>query len=494
MTVAEAADSASQAGQLVILANRLPVEADETSGEGWRPSPGGLASALLPVAATTPSVWIGWDGSRADTPSGKQPALPTVVRGATLHPIRFDQHEIDDYYLGYANSVLWPLFHDAPQYVSWEPAEGQRAAATDRPSDLTATRDRWWSQYQSVNERFAREASAVAQPGATVWVHDYHLMLVPALLRALRPDLTILFFLHIPFADPVALKAHAHGTALLRGLAGAHLTGTQSRTDHARLQSAFTLLLPGLQHPELGVFAISLDPADYLRAGASPEVRAHAQRLRAELSDPRHLIVSVDRIDYTKGIIERMRAFRDLLRDNPQFVGQVSLLQVLTPTRDSLPAYRHYRQLIDVEFAAIRREFGDLSVQPVTHHIGQFSPDDLAAYYLAADVLAVTSLRDGMNLVAKEFVASRSDEHGVLLLSEHTGAADELIEALQVDPAEHRALVRSLEQALSMPRDEQQRRMRAMRAQVLNATVHTWAQRMLTAAARARLRQPGSRD
>jgi trehalose 6-phosphate synthase len=448
----------SGAYQFVVVANRLPVDAAE--GGGWRRSPGGLVTAVHPIVRRLGGAWVGWTGGPGEAPE------PFEFDGMHLHPVGLSAEEVDRYYEGQSNATIWPLFHDAVE----QPTHHRE----------------WREAYQTVNRRFADATAALAAPGATVWVHDYQLMLVPAMLRQLRPDLRIGFFLHIPF-PPVELFMQLPRRAdVLRGLLGADLVGFQRPLAAQNFLQLGRLLL-GLDPKEDRVeyegrtvtaraFPISIDVAEIEQRAADPTVQAQSRRLRQEVGEHRRLLLGVDRLDYTKGIEQRLKAFHELLADAAVANDEVVLVQVATPSRLRVAQYQQLRERVEQLVGQINGEFGDVGRAPV-HYLFQFrSRAELVAMYLAADVMLVTPLRDGMNLVAKEYVAARTDEQGALVLSEFTGAAAELDEAFLVNPHDVEDLKRGICAALQATPQDRAARMRKMRAAVRSHTVEQWAQ------------------
>ncbi len=456
-------------GPLVVVANRLPIEiVDEGNGPSWTRSPGGLVTALEPVLAARESFWVGWSGVAAEA-ADDSPAPPQAQGQCTLIPVDLTQTEVRSYYEGFCNSTLWPLYHDAtvtPQY--------HRAQ---------------FEAYKQVNAKFADAVAELAPPGARVLVQDYQLQLVPAMLRAKRPDLVIGFFLHIPFPPTELFAQLPWRNALLEGLLGADLVGFQT-TPGARNFLDLTQRLLGLDPGDDTVevvdadgqrrtvraagFPISIDAAAMNEYATRPEVIERAAQLRRDLGDPEYLLLGVDRLDYTKGIDARMKAYVELLEDGLLKSGSAVLVQIATPSRERLTEYQRMRAVIELMVGRSMGAIGAVGTAPI-HYLHQHLPrEELAAMYLAADVLLVTPLRDGMNLVAKEYVASRHDEGGALVLSEFAGAAKELTEAYLVNPYDADGMKTMIMRALEDPPEERRRRMRAMREQVATHDVHRW--------------------
>jgi trehalose 6-phosphate synthase len=453
---------------LVVIANRLPLD-DSAAPDGaceWRRSPGGLASALHAIMEQTPATWVGWAGG-----TGQPPSLPDIGR-LRIRPLALTADELSGYYEGFANSTLWPLYHDAVEQPVF-----------DR---------RWWEVYRDVNRRFAEAAAEVAERGAAVWVQDYHLQLVPAMLRELRPDLIIGFFLHVPFPPPELYMQLPKRVELLRGMLGADLVGFQRpQAAHNVAQLATKLLGAVATDDEIvladgrvvrtGAFPVSIDVAEMRALASRPDVVSHSRQLRYDLGQPRRVLLSVDRLDYTKGIEHRLTAYSELLRDGLVKVRDTVMVQVAVPSRERVEHYQILRDRIEGEVGRINGEYGRVG-EPAIHYLNQpFDRADLAALYQIADVMVVTPLRDGMNLVAKEFVAAREDGQGALVLSEFAGAAAELSDAFLVNPHDVDGLKETLLQAMEAPAEDLAARMSAMREQLSHHDILAWARAYLTA-------------
>jgi trehalose 6-phosphate synthase len=461
-----AGGSVMRQSSFVIVANRLPVDETVSAGQrAWRRSPGGLVTALRPILREGHTAWVGWAGGE-----GSPPELPEID-GVAMHCVELSGGEFEQYYEGFANSTLWPLYHDAVEQPVYH--------------------RKWWEAYQRVNRRFARVAAEVAEPGATVWIHDYHLQLVPALLRELRPDLRIGFFLHIPFPPTELFKQIPRRVDLLRGLLGADLVGFQNQGGAGNfVRLADRLLGLRTRHMEIevdgrivraGAFPISIDVADVERLAMTEEVRARAEQIRADLGDPERILLGVDRLDYTKGIEQRLKAYRELLGSGRLKVPDVVLVQVAVPSRERVEHYKMLRDKVERGVGGINGKFGVLGV-PAVHYLFQtFDRTELAALYRASDVMLVTPLRDGMNLVAKEYVAARVDLGGALVLSEFAGAAGELRQAYLVNPHDLDDLKETLLRALGADPMENMRRMRLMRRYLRGHDVRVWARNFLAA-------------
>lgn len=446
---------------VVVVANRLPVDqVSEPDGTmRWQRSPGGLVTALEPFVAGRGGAWVGWSGSPGEAPR------PFESGGMQLIPVPLSEEEVDGYYEGMSNASLWPLYHDVVEKPEYH--------------------RRWWDTYVQVNRRFADRAAEVAGEGAIVWVHDYQLQLVPALLRQQRPDLTIGFFLHIPFPPYELFTQLPWRQAIVEGLLGADLVGFQrpsAATNFVQLARRLHELPArgnAIEYDGRTVvaraFPISIDVQAFDDLASSPDVLARAAEIRKELGDPEKMVLGVDRLDYTKGIGVRLQAFEELLEDGAVDAPNTVLVQVATPSRERVEHYVHMREQIEQQVGHINGVFGSIA-GPAVHYFNQSMPrEELAALYRAADVMLVTPYRDGMNLVAKEYVAARGDLGGALVLSEFAGAAAELKQAFLVNPHDITGVKNALVRALRIEPAEGARRMRAMRRHLVKNDLEHWA-------------------
>ena len=454
---------------LVIAANRLPVDKvvlDDGEVE-WRRSPGGLVTAMESVMRSQPGAWVGWAGDAGEAPE------PFDEDGIHLRPVALSAEEVRDYYEGFANDTLWPIYHDVIV-----PASFHRE---------------WWASYQRVNRRFAEAVAEVAAEGARVWVQDYQLQLVPSLVRALRPDVRIGWFNHIPF-PPVELFAQLPWRAqLLKGLLGADFLGFQRQADARNFVRACRQLLGAQTRRDLvtvdgsqrrvrtSAIPISVDFHGLEELAKRPEVMARAQEIRESLGNPDVLMLGVDRLDYTKGIRHRLKAYEELLSEGRFGPPEVTLVQVATPSRERVDAYRILRAEIEQTVGRINGDLGKIGA-PAVHYLHHSYPrEEMAALFQAADVMLVTPLRDGMNLVAKEYVTCRHDLGGALVLSEFTGAWHELHQAFACNPHDIEGLKQTIMRAVTTPVKDKQRIMRALRRRVADHDVQRWANRYLAA-------------
>ena len=466
--MSRSAPEATAEADFVVVSNRLPVDRSGDD-DGWRRSPGGLVAALEPVLQSTGGAWVGWPG---------QPGIdvaPFEFDGMSLVPVTLSADDVELFYEGFSNDTIWPLYHD----VISPPAYHRE----------------WWDAYVRVNERFAHAAAAAAAPGATVWVHDYQLQLVPRLLREQRPDVVIGYFHHIPFPAYGIYAQLPWRRQVLEGLLGADVIGFQRVADagnfarSVRRQLGYETKAGSIRVPlpdgsvrsaVAKAYPISIDTAAYDELARRPEVQARAREIRADLGDPAVVLFGVDRLDYTKGIGHRLKAYGELLAADRLDVEDVTLVQVASPSRERVAAYMQLRDEIELTVGRINGDHDTLGHTAIRYLHNAYPREEMVALYLASDVMLVTALRDGMNLVAKEYVASRVDGGGVLVLSEFTGAADELTQAIRVNPHDIEGLKDAIMQAVEMPRDEQRRRMRALRRRVRDHDVADWSRTFLT--------------
>ena len=475
----EPADSGNS--DFVVVANRLPIDMERLPDgtTTYKRSPGGLVTALEPLLRRRRGAWIGWPGIT----DGDE--VPIFEDDLEMRPVRLSAADVADYYEGFSNATLWPLYHD----VIVKPIYHRK----------------WWDRYVDVNRRFAEATARAAAPGATVWVQDYQLQLVPKMLRMLRPDLTIGFFLHIPFPPIELFMQMPWRTEIIEGLLGADLVGFHlpggaqnflilarrligANTSRATVgvRSRFGEIQVGFRTVKVGAFPISIDSAELDGKARNRVVRQRAREIRAELGNPRKVLLGVDRLDYTKGINVRLEAFSELLDEGRADPEDTVLIQLATPSRERVESYKVMREDIERQVGHVNGEYGKVG-HPVVHYLHQALPrDELIAFFVAADVMLVTPLRDGMNLVAKEYVACRSDLGGALVLSEFTGAAAELRQAYLTNPHHLDGVKDSIEAALQQDPEEGRRRMRALRRQVLAHDVDRWARSFLEALAATR--------
>jgi trehalose 6-phosphate synthase/phosphatase len=456
--------------RLLIVSNRLPVTVRTVDGRpSVRRSIGGLATGLQGPHERSGGLWIGWPGDVDGLDSRALADVDRQLADLRTVPLSLDAREVATFYEHISNGVLWPICHD-------------------RVDQLPLNVD-GWDVYESANARYADTVAAHYRPGDVIWVHDYHLMRVPALLRARIPDAKIGFFLHIPFPNPEIFFTLPTRRWLVEGMLGADLIGFHTRRYHGHFRAVLRRLfsietdaegvLPWKnRRVRVGVFPMSIDAADFAQRAASSEV---VEKVAEYRNPPERLLVGIDRLDYTKGIPRRLLSVERLLTTHPEWRGRVRLIQVAVPSRDNVGAYRRFRREVESTVGRINGEFATPNWTPIQYIHRSVSSTTLLALYRAADVMLVTPVRDGMNLVAKEFPAARIDDDGVLVLSEFAGAADELREALIVNPYDLEETAEAIHRALTMSAGERAHRMRALRSTVLEYDVHRWAASFLTA-------------
>lgn len=444
--------------RLILAANRLPMRWDDEENE-WTLSSGGLVSALVPVLQEREGVWVGWDGTDDPKPE------PSEFGNISVRPVGLSASEIEDHYDGFCNGTIWPLYHDVIR-----PPEFHR---------------HWWRPHVAVNQRFAETIADAANPSDVVWVHDYQLQLVPGMLRQLRPSARSGFFLHIPFPPPELFERLPWRRQVMEGLLGADYLGFQTRRaalnfaasarEFAGARGPADALQYGERTIRVETVPIAIDVEHYAGTAGRLDVHERAARFRSDLGDPETIILGVDRLDYTKGIDLRLRALENLLDGNPDLMGRVSLVQLAVPSREDVDEYQEIRRRVEELVGRINGRFGRADWQPVHYLFRSLDPEDLVAAYVAADVMLVTPLRDGMNLVAKEYIATRLDNTGALVLSEFAGAAEQLTDALIVNPYDLDSMAETMHRAVTMNPTEQRQRMERLRRDVRRWDVHRWA-------------------
>jgi trehalose 6-phosphate synthase/phosphatase len=459
--------------KLIIVSNRLPVTVVPREGKAeLRETVGGLATAIKSFLRATEGgralgfsevLWIGWSGVRAEAETAE---VRSMLRDWGLVPMSLSGDEVNLFYEGFCNTTLWPLFHGFTVYTKFE--------------------RKLWDAYVSVNKKFADAVASLAEPGDFVWVHDYHLMLVPTILRDTAPELAVGFFLHIPFppAEVFQLLPPPWRSAILKGVLGADLVGFHTYEYVSNFLRAVTRFLGcraegGVMHVgrrkvRAGFFPIGIDFDFFHTAAGRPEVKTQIDELRQRLRGLK-VVFSIDRLDYTKGVLNRLRAWERFLREHPEWRGRAIFVLVVVPSRTGVPQYESMKREIEREVGRINGELGEVDWVPVVY-ISRFIPTEtLLALYNIADVALITPLKDGMNLVSKEYVASRRDCRGVLILSETAGAAHELLGALIVNPNDESGVADAIYKALTMDGEEQCRRIRRMQARLRQRDVVKWA-------------------
>ncbi|HSX35073.1 MAG TPA: bifunctional alpha,alpha-trehalose-phosphate synthase (UDP-forming)/trehalose-phosphatase [Candidatus Saccharimonadales bacterium] len=473
----------SQKHDFIIVSNRLPVNVTKENGVlVFHPSTGGLATAMSSVGQDRDKVWMGWPGIASDdlTVADKR-VITRELRKYNCVPVFLSQKQITGYYDGYANATIWPLFHYFQNQALYDTA--------------------FWEPYKEVNRVFQRAVVRHANPSATIWVHDYHFMLLPRLLRQELPASTIGFFLHIPFPSYEVFRILPHRVELLRGLLGADLVGFHTY-DYARhfissvqqmlgYETKLGSVITNTREITVDVFPIGIDYQKFVDALQNPIVKKEMQQLR-EHYDKQKLIISVDRLDYSKGIVGRLEAFDSFLERHPNYIGKVTLVVVAVPSRTDVDAYKQLRDTIELTVSRINGKYATMGWSPISYQYKNLPFEQIVALYALADIALVTPLRDGMNLVAKEYVAAKAKRTGVLILSEMAGASNELAEAIRVNPYDTNDIVRALEKALKMPATQQKSNLVAMQGRISRYSVTRWANDFIEQLARAKVMSAGT--
>ena len=453
--------------RVLIVSNRLPIKISNEDGQiTYQTSEGGLATGLGSIYKQGENLWIGWPGAEVEE-SEKESVCDNLAE-KNLCPVFLSQHEINEYYENFSNGTLWPLFHYFPTYAEYHPDA--------------------WEVYKQVNQKFADAIIKSAGRDDIIWIHDYQLMLVPQMVRKAIPDISIGFFQHIPFPSYEVFRLIPWRSELLNGLLGADVIGFHTYDDVRHFISAVNRI-NGVNNiaNELRVdsrtvtvdaFPISIDYKKYRSLAEDPNTRRNERKLR-QLINHNRLIISIDRLDYSKGIIHRLQAYQLFLENHPELRGKVTLIQLVVPSRDTVSRYKQLKEEMNRMVSEINGRFSTLGWQPIQHFYRSFPIHLLSALYKAADVALVTPMRDGMNLVSKEYIASKTDQKGVLILSEMAGASRELSEAMIVNPNDVWDFSDKIYQALNMSEDEQRRRMAAMQHTVSKFDIFTWVKNFM---------------
>jgi trehalose 6-phosphate synthase/phosphatase len=447
----------------IIVSNRLPVSIEKKDGKlSYATSAGGLATGLGSIYKQGENIWIGWPGLYLNEESEKE-EVKAELRKENMAPVYLTQEDIEKFYEGFSNSTLWPLFHYFPKYVEFE--------------------EDFWESYKYVNTLFCQALLQYAEKDDIIWIHDYQLLLLPSMIREKLPEASIGFFQHIPFPSHEIFRVLPWREELLKGMLGADLLGFHTYDDVRHFLSAVSRII-GIDNKmgEMRVgdrlcnvdsFPMGIDYQKFKNAALSRDTLKEIKKYRNTLGNQK-LIISIDRLDYSKGIPERLKALYEFLNRYPEYREKVSLIFVLVPSRDKVPLYKQLKMEIDELVGRINGKFGTMSWTPVYYFYRGFPFQSLSAFYTMSDVALVTPLRDGMNLVCKEYIASKRDQTGVLILSEMAGAAKELSEAVIVNPHDINQLVDALHQALTMPKEEQQRRNYELQNILKRYDIHHW--------------------
>ncbi len=456
--------------RIVFVSNRLPITIkQDEQGFHVDPSSGGLVTALRPLLNDCAGVWIGWTGTE------ERPEIERVLQehssrsNIAYTPVFMSPEERKRFYYGFSNEVVWPLFHDLQSRCNFDPD--------------------YWDTHLTVNQRFAEKAAHEARPGDLIWVHDYHLMSVAAYLRKMGINERLAYFHHIPFPSPDIFEKLPWREEILTALLDFDVVGFQTMRDRRNFVACLRHFVKAAEIKAVGehvvvdepgrttlvgAFPISIDFEEFARGAADEDVAARAAQI-AENMQGRRILLGVDRLDYTKGIPERLAAFRHFLERHPEEHGKIAMVQVVVPSREDIPRYGELKAEIQRMVSEINGHFGEPGWTPIQYIHRSLDRPELLAYYRAADIALVTPLKDGMNLVSKEYCASRVNNDGVLILSEFAGAAFQLRQgALLVNPYHTRAVADAIRVALDMPPDEQRRRMRKLRVRIRREDIYHW--------------------
>jgi trehalose 6-phosphate synthase/phosphatase len=450
-------------GKTIIISNRLPVKISESNGQfELRQSEGGLATGLGSIYRQGDNIWIGWPGIEVYS-EDQENTIKNQLSEINLSPVFLTQEEINLYYEGFSNETLWPIFHYHPTYAKYEQS--------------------YWDSYKEVNYKFKEAVLQIAEPDDIIWIHDYQLLLLPGLIRAEFPDITIGFFQHIPFPSSELFRLIPWRAEILENMLGADLLGFHTFDDARHFRSAVTRILPiqsssnvvtyNDRQVVIESFPMGIDDKKFELLTQDEKVIQNRQELR-ESFDGYKIVLSIDRLDYSKGILQRLQAFDLLLQLHPEHLEQVILYMIIVPSRDTVANYRELKDEIDKLVGNINARYRTLNWIPVHYYYRSFPIDVLSALYSIADVCLVTPMRDGMNLVSKEYVASRTNNDGVLILSEMAGSAKELVDALIVNPNNIGEIYEAIIQAINMKPEEQKRRMKLLRHVVSKFNIRHW--------------------
>ncbi|UXX80381.1 bifunctional alpha,alpha-trehalose-phosphate synthase (UDP-forming)/trehalose-phosphatase [Reichenbachiella carrageenanivorans] len=452
-----------QKPKTIIVSNRLPVRIIKEDGKlAFTPSEGGLATGLGSIYKQGENIWLGWPGAVLNT-KAEESQTKKELSEQNMAPVFLTDEDIELYYEGFSNETLWPNFHYFNQFSEFK--------------------HEYWEAYKKVNQKFADQIIKNANPKDTIWIHDYQLLLLPALVRKERPDISIGFFLHIPFPSYESFRLLPWRRELLLGMLGADFLGFHTYDDTRHFLSSVSRLAGvGNEHGHINynnrqivadALPMGIDYDKYAQTAAEPETLEREVRYRTSIGEGK-LILCIDRLDYSKGIPQRLKAFEKLLERYPEYKGKVSMLMVVVPSRDQVGKYKELKEEIDLLVGRINGRYSQLSWTPIHYFYRSFPLHALSAFYRMAHVCLVSPMRDGMNLVCKEFIASKLDKKGVLVLSEMAGASKELSDALLINPNNREQMVEAIREALEMDEKEQIQRMKVMQSTLKRYNIYNW--------------------
>ncbi|HLU90356.1 MAG TPA: bifunctional alpha,alpha-trehalose-phosphate synthase (UDP-forming)/trehalose-phosphatase, partial [Cyclobacteriaceae bacterium] len=450
-------------GKTIIVSNRLPVSLRLKQGNfEFRPSAGGLATGLGSIYKEGENIWIGWPGNDVENPD-QRAEIVRELKKLKMAPVFLTKEDIAEFYEGFSNETIWPAFHYFTQYINYDQSH--------------------WDAYVRVNKKFCDAVLEKAGHDDTIWVHDYQLLLLPQMLRELLPNVTIAFFQHIPFPSYEIIRMLPWRKEILKGMVGADLIGFHTYDDMRHFLSSAGRLL-GMRDESgyikadnrlinVDSFPMGIDYDKFADSAKSLKTLEYVKKFK-ELLGHQKLLITIDRLDYSKGIPQRIRAFDAFLRENPEFQEKVSMIMVVVPSRTKVKTYMELKEEIDTLVGKINSDFSTFNWVPVHYFYRSFPFEELSAFYSMSDIALVTPLRDGMNLVCKEFVASKTDQKGVLILSEMAGASKELQEAVLVNPNDMDSVVEAIKEALYMKEEEQRSRIRSMQETIKRYDIFQW--------------------
>lgn len=447
----------------IIVSNRLPISLRHRNGKfEFKPSAGGLATGLGSIYKEGENIWIGWPGNTIEDPEQRAEII-LELHELKMAPVFLSKLDVEEFYEGFSNETLWPAFHYFTQYMSYNPDH--------------------WEAYVRVNEKFCEAILKKAGPEDTIWVHDYQLLLLPKMLREKLPNATIAFFQHIPFPSYEIIRMIPWRKQLLEGMVGADLIGFHTYDDMRHFLSAVGRIT-GLSNESgyiqaenriinVDSFPMGIDYDKFAKQAKNRKTQNLVKDFRKQVGNQK-MLLTIDRLDYSKGIPERIKVFNQLLKQHKELHGKVSMVMIVVPSRDKVQSYKELKEEIDLLVGRINSEYSTLNWVPVHYFYRSFPFEELSAFYSMSDIALVTPLRDGMNLVCKEFVASKTNKNGVLILSEMAGASKELMDSILVNPNDQQGVVDAIYSALSMPEKEQKFRMESMQESLKKYDVFQW--------------------
>lgn len=449
----------------IIVSNRLPVSLRHRHGKfEFKPSAGGLATGLDSIYTQGNNIWIGWPGNSVEDKVQQQEVVETL-QDLKMAPVFLTKLDVEEFYEGFSNSMLWPAFHYFTQYMVYNP--------------------KFWEAYIRVNQKFCDAILEKADPNDTIWVHDYQLLLLPQMLREALPFATIAFFQHIPFPSYEIVRMIPWRKELLEGMCGADLIGFHTYDDMRHFLSAVGRITgrsneSGYIQTEsriinVDAFSMGIDYEKFANQAKSKKTINIVKKFRKQVGEQK-LLLSIDRLDYSKGIPQRILQFADLLKQYPDLKGKVSMIMIVVPSRDKVQSYKELKEEIDLLVGRINSDYSTLDWVPIHYFYRSFPFEELSAFYSMSDIALVTPLRDGMNLVCKEYVASRTDKTGILILSEMAGASKELQDAVLVNPNDKQGVVDAIYESLSMKESDQKTRIESMQYGLKKYDVFQWVE------------------